>query len=89
MPSLFAQNLLVQTWPSHIVLSFFETVLPPKGKLTEAEREQLEEIGILAECVARITMTPDAFVEAARVMSEMAENIKKASGGQEERNAKS
>lgn len=83
MPSLFAHNLIIQTFPEWVVISFFETILPPKAPLLPEDREQLKEVGLLSECIARVTMSRGAFVEAARVMGEVSERIVKEQSNQE------
>lgn len=75
MPSVVAHNVIIQTTPDGVVLSFFETIPPiildPKPEVWE----RLQETGIPAECVARITMTHSNFVQAAKVLGEVAATI--------------
>lgn len=77
MPSIFAHNMLIQGMPESVLLSFFETILPPKPEMTAEDLAQLQETGLLAECVARITMPPQAFLEAADAMQRVATAIRK------------
>lgn len=88
MPSIFAQNLLIQPMPESVSISFYETMLPPKVDLSKEDIEQLKEVGVLAECVARITMPPQAFIDAAEAMGRVAENIKSANAKKGEVDAK-
>src|SRR5262245_14955897 len=87
MPSVYAQNIIINSLPEAVVISFFETVIPPKPEITPEEIEELKQIGIISECVARITMSPSAFLEAANAMQRIAENIKSKSKGKEGGNA--
>ncbi|MDQ3013670.1 MAG: hypothetical protein M3X11_23565 [Acidobacteriota bacterium] len=88
LPSIFAQNLLIQTLHESVSISFYETILPPKAELTEEDIEQLKEVGVLAECVARIAMPPQAFIDAAAAMGRVAESIKAANAKKGEQDAK-
>jgi hypothetical protein len=83
MPSIFAQNLLIQATPEAVVLSFFETVLPPKPVYTEEDVEQLKEVGVVAECIARIAMPQSAFLEAADAMQRVAQTMRDAAAAAE------
>lgn len=76
MPSVVAHSMIIQSMPELVVLSFFETILPPKTDLSKEDIEQLKETGLLAECVARITMPPQAFLEAADAMQRIAKTIR-------------
>lgn len=87
MPSVYAHNLVIQTLPESIVISFFETILPPKVELTPEDLEQLKEVGLIAECVARITMSPGAFMDAADAMQRVASNLRAETGKQESKDA--
>ena len=62
MPSLYAHHMFVQPTGHEIVLSFFEIITPifPE-KMTEDQITALREKGIIAECVARVTIAKDAF----------------------------
>lgn len=57
--SQYANNILVQSSPYEIVISFFETQLPPVVGRPEENITKLQEIGSLrADCVARIIVAP-------------------------------
>lgn len=88
MPSILAQNLIIQELPEAVVLSFFETVFPPKLAYTSDEIEQLKEVGVVAECIARIAMTPSAFLEAAEAMQRVAQTMRDAAAKKGGENAK-
>lgn len=88
MPSLYVHNLVIQTLPEAITISFFETILPPKVELQKEDLDQLREVGLLSECVARITMSPNAFLDAADAMHRVATNLRAAAEKQEKENAK-
>ena len=88
MPSVFANNILIQANPESVLVSFFETILPPKLELTPEDLQELKEVGILAECVARITMPPLAFIQTADAMGRVAASIKASMAGKETGDAK-
>jgi len=88
MPSMYVHNLVIQPLPESIVISFFETILPPKVELKQEDLDQLKEVGLLSECVARITMSQMAFLDAADAMYRVATNIRAAAEKQENGNAK-
>ena len=69
-PAFYVQHLAVSPTSDEVILSFFE-VQPPLDHSPEA-LEQLKKTGLIADCVARIAVTPQRFVEFARLMSEMA-----------------
>ena len=87
MPSVFANNLLIQANSESVLVSFFETILPPKLELTPEDIQELKEVGILAECVARITMPPQAFIQAAEAMGRVAATVRASIAGKEGKNA--
>lgn len=78
MPSVCAHNVIVQSLPESIVVSFFETILPPKTEFSLEDLRHLSETGVISECVARITMTPQAFVEAAAAIERIAKGVRDA-----------
>ena len=57
--SQYANNVLVQSTPHEIVISFFETQLPPLAGTPEENAAMLQEVGyIQANLVARIIVAP-------------------------------
>lgn len=76
MPSVYAHNLVIQAMSDEVVLAFFETILPPKPELTSEDLEQLQESGLLAECVARVTLSPRRFLDVADAMNRVAQSIR-------------
>ena len=58
--SRYANNVLVQSGPYEIIISFFETQYPPLAGSTEENKAQLEQLGaVQANCVSRIIVSPD------------------------------
>ena len=73
MPSVYAHHMLVQSGEFEVVLSFFE-ITPPiiTEKLPESERLKiLQEAGVVAECVARITIAKDRFPAFANALQDV------------------
>lgn len=77
MPGVYAHHMLVQPGPYEMTLSFFE-VIPPvitPGQPEEEFLKQLQEAGLVAECVARVIVPMDKFPSFANAMQEMAQRI--------------
>lgn len=56
----YAQHMSIQ--PGHeVVLAFFEVIAPPMVGPQEEIIKQLHESGVVAECVARVTIANDRF----------------------------
>jgi len=74
MPSVYAQHMIVQPLEHEVVLAFFE-VVPPlvTEKLSEDQVKAIQEAGIVAECVARITVARDTFPAFAQAMKQAIE----------------
>ncbi len=68
-PALYVQYMAVSHSPDEVILSFFEG--QPLVQSPEA-LEELKKTGLVADCVARIAVTPKRFVDFVRVMSETA-----------------
>jgi hypothetical protein len=83
MPSVYAHHMLIQTGEQEMTLSFFE-VIPP---LISTDREEnvklLQEAGITAECVARITIAKRRFTAFASAMQQVAGQISSEQRGEE------
>ena len=84
MPSVYAHNVLIQTLPDEVVVSFFETILPPKSEVTPEDVEELKETGLIAECVARITLSHRQFLDIADAMHRTAEKLREKRDAQTE-----
>lgn len=76
MPSVYAHHLLIQPGSNEVTLSFFE-VIPPifTDQPTEERLKLVQETGITAECVARITIAKDTFAGFAKAMQQVVEQI--------------
>ena len=76
MPTLYAHHMFVQPAQHDVLLSFFE-VIPPlvtaTGEPSPDQLKLLEETGITAECVARITIAKDLFPGFAKAMNDILE----------------
>lgn len=60
----YADNVVVQARRHDLIISFFETQLPPFGGSPEETRTFLEQLGsIRAECVGRIIVAPELMPE--------------------------
>lgn len=79
MPSVYATHFFVQDSPDEVVLSFFELIhpiLPPEvGEERDRAVERLKQIGVTAECVARVTVAKHKFPAFAQAMATTAERI--------------
>lgn len=86
MPSVYANNTFVQETPDEVVISFFETVHPiiPPDQPKSETLKQLREKGVIAECVARITVAKHRFPAVAAVFSEIGNRILEQAGALEE-----
>lgn len=78
MPSVYAHHLFVQNEETEITLSFFEVISP----IVPAERqekiiEMLKEVGLNAECVARIKIAKERLPAFAKAMKSVADEILK------------
>jgi hypothetical protein len=77
MPSVYAHHLLIQPGESEVIVSFFE-IIPPLfiNETLEERTERIKETGLVAECVARITVSIDKFPRFANAMMQVAEQLK-------------
>ncbi|HMS40247.1 MAG TPA: hypothetical protein PKE69_08480 [Pyrinomonadaceae bacterium] len=76
MPSVYAHHMFIQPDESEVVLSFFEIVnpvVPPEKE--EQYIKMLQETGIQAECVARVTVANSRFPRFVSAMVKVAENL--------------
>jgi|SRR5436305_14472531 len=59
LQSRYANNVLVQSTPYEVTISFFETQLPPLSGTREENQAKLKQLGhVQAKCVSRIVVTP-------------------------------
>ena len=76
MPTVYATHSFVQETADEVIVSFFEVVHPI---INPAEKEEgaklLRETGVVAECVARITIAKHKFPEMAQGFAETAKRI--------------
>jgi hypothetical protein len=87
MPSVYAQHMTIQPGPNEVVLSFFE-VVPPFLTAPSAEQiKHVQENGIVADCVARITVSPAAFPNFVTAMQEVLDRLTTVAEEQTEKNA--
>jgi hypothetical protein len=68
MPSLYAHHMMIQPGEHEVLLSFFEVLPPPSFGPDEEAIKKIQEVGVVAECVARITIAKDRFPSFARAM---------------------
>lgn len=62
--SQYADNILVQSRRHDVIISFFESQVPPFGGTPEENRALLEKLdSIRAECVGRIVVAVDLLPE--------------------------
>ena len=73
MPSLYAHHLFVQQGEHEVILSFFE-VMPPLNT-SEDQIKYLQETGLTADCIARITVAKGRFAEFAQAMQQIASQL--------------
>lgn len=75
MPSVYAHHMLIQPGENEVTLSFFEIMPPPvlPGQNVEERLKAVQESGIPAECVARVTIARAAFPGFAKAMYDMVE----------------
>ena len=86
MPSVYAQHMLVQPGENEVVVSFFELVLPPfSGPPSEEDLKAISESGVIADCVARVTIAKNKFPNFATAMQQIADLL--ASEGTEDADA--
>jgi hypothetical protein len=61
MPSVYAHHMFVQPQANEVLLSFFEVVPPPVFDASQDRIKFLQETGVMADCIARITVARDSF----------------------------
>jgi hypothetical protein len=88
MPTVYAHHMLVQQGEFEVILSFFE-VTPPilVEQIAEADRIKfLQETGLIAECVARVTIAKDRFPGFAQALQQIMGQITTPKGPQDDAN---
>ena len=74
MPSRFAQQLTITNLGDVIQLGFYEIIPPPLLKgLAQENAETIREMGLAAECVARINIPQSQFASFVFAMQETLE----------------
>ncbi len=76
MPTVYATHLFVQETSDEVVASFFELVHPILNK-EDDNVAILKEAGVVAECVARITIAKHKFPSFAQTFADTADRILK------------
>ena len=77
MPSLYAHHLVVQPAEEEVALSFFEVVLPIIPEQDSEERIRIiQEQGIFADCIARITIAKNRFPSFVEAMQQVLDSMK-------------
>lgn len=61
MPSVYAHHVLIQPAEHEVLISFFEIVPPLAIGDSEDQLKLLQETGVIAECVARITLAKSRY----------------------------
>lgn len=76
MPSVYAHHMLVQPGEFEVVLSFFEVVAPiVVEKMDPEQLKALQDAGVVAECVAKVTIAKDRFRLFTEALREAAERF--------------
>ena len=76
MPSVYATNMLVQASDQEVILSFFEAQPPFITEDTKESIELLKNVGIRADCVAKVIVSPARFESFVQVLAQIVQNIK-------------
>jgi len=77
-PSLYAHHMFVQPGEHEVLLSFFEIIPPPlTANPSETELNVVKDAGIVAECIARISIAKARFPGFARAMQEIVDFLAK------------
>ena len=79
IPSVYSQHSLLQTGPDEVIISFFEANFPVMIVPTQQAIERVQKQGIDAECVARVVMSKNRFLEFAKAVAEIAKGIEESS----------
>jgi len=75
-PSFYAHQMYIQQGQNEVVLSFFEVIPPVMLEPPNEERvKAILEVGLLAECVARVTVAKGSFPAFAKAMQTVANQL--------------
>lgn len=86
MHSKYAQHVMIQPGEYEVVFSFFEIVMPPMfgpPELQQQIQQQIQEHGVQAECVSRVTIPLSRFPAFVAAMQGVLEKITIQGGGDE------
>ena len=70
MPAVYAHHMLIQQGEHEITLSFFEVLPPLVTSDIEDSAKFLQEVGLTAECVARVTIAKDRYPSFVKAMQQ-------------------
>jgi hypothetical protein len=73
MPTVYAHHMMVQPGEYEVLLSFFEVIPPPSFSNDPDALKKLQETGIVADCVARVTIANDRFPGFVKAMADILE----------------
>lgn len=75
-PSVYANFFALQPGGEEVIMSFFEAWPPIVAEGNDESAPLLQDRGISAECVARITVNRKRFIEFADLMTKVAEVLR-------------
>jgi hypothetical protein len=84
MPTVYAHHMMVQPGEYEVLLSFFEVIPPPSFAPDEDALKKLQEIGVVADCVARVTIANDRFPGFVKAMADILEVLQGRVPGKEQ-----
>jgi len=75
MPTLYAHHMIVQPGEHEVTISFFEVIPPLVLGGPKEQMKLLQETGIMAECVARITVAKSRYPAFAEAMQQVLSQV--------------
>ncbi len=75
-PSVYAHILSVYPSDHEVLLSFFEVIPPAISPQNPEQMKMLEDTGINAECVARVTIASERFLTFVDTMNQIADRMR-------------
>lgn len=75
MPGLYAHHMLVQPGEQEVTISFFEVIPPLFQGDNEEQLKKIQEVGLTAECIARIIVSNNRFPGFAAAMQQVVVQI--------------
>lgn len=84
MPTLYAHHMTIQPSENEVLLSFFEVIPPLTLGEPEDQIKALQETGVIAECVARITVAKNTFPDFTQAMQQTLSQMSSEPQGTEE-----